>query len=1132
MNKKNIFWALTILFSDTTMAYQQTKLASSAPSPSLIPWNTGPWSPRFVGQGLVGNAKQLAGSFDGMIPVAGTADFLWFADGSFLSGQNGNMGGSIGSGLRALKNLSGHETIMGGFLFADYQQSTHQTRKWIANPGVELLTRHQEVRIQGYVPIGSRAQTYSYTMASLVPHNVLADSGQSVNTIYKPTVHSLIDTPVALNNEFGRGIEAEAGQYLPIHKGSWLRAGVYHFDYPNAPSINGVEANYELFINKNTSLIVQDNYDNQNKNRFSLGLRMRLGGPDSTNVNQLSNRMEEPIIRHLARQSYGMETPVRQSYTITGPTQIVRDNLWFFSPTGSMPGAITWFSCTAENPCLNLNQTISSEINALSANATIWFATGTYNLPSQMVNSFALAPTSYLSQYVSMADGQSIAGRTFDFMQAAQGTERPLINGALYWNGTGQVSNIQITNNSQVLSSRLTALPQDAVIAVAGLSLTIDNSIINATSGDTNTYGVSTENDVVVTNSTVNAQSTGTAGSTYSIYSNQNALVSNSTLNANGLGDVVAGIQANTLTTTNSAITAHGANEVFGVSATASAVVNQNSTVSAAGLNSIAVNALSATVTDSILNATASSNGYGIQTENDVMVTNSTVNTQSTGSTGSTYSIYSNQNALVSNSTLNANGLGDVVAGIQANTLTTTNSAITAHGANEVFGVSAATTAVVNQNSTVSVEGLNSIAVTAQNASVTDTLLNVTASNSGYGVQTYSDGINPGTAVVVNSIMSVINTGSGTTEGVYSPNLATVTGTNMTITGNLSTGVEAGDSATVTNSSITATGQTVYGVLVNNSANVTNSSINISGNSSTGVQAGDSAVTNSSINATGQTVYGVLGNNSVNVTNSHLEVTSNATGDSIIGISGTSTNVANSTINATGETVYGVEGTIMTVSGSSIFVTSTNTVNTIGAAGINGLIGTTQATVNNSTIIVEGLQSANGTNIYGVRANLVSIDGTTVNLTTQAASSSNATGVFGINGVTITNNSQVTTTGHGAGVVYGTRSTSGSITIADSSIKGITTGTNSVYGVYDLTNSISISNSSIEADKNNASNTNNAIGINSAASHSVTFSGNQASTVTVTNNGTGTEIAIANATINNNSSPQSLCIVNGVSTTC
>lgn len=53
---------------------------------------------------------------------------------------------------------------------------------------------------------------------------------------------------------------------------------------------------------------------------------MRLGGPDSTKVNQLSNRMEEPIIRHLARQSYGMETPVRQNYTITGPTQIVRDN--------------------------------------------------------------------------------------------------------------------------------------------------------------------------------------------------------------------------------------------------------------------------------------------------------------------------------------------------------------------------------------------------------------------------------------------------------------------------------------------------------------------------------------------------------------------------------------------------------------------------------------------------------------------------------------------------------------------------------------------------------------------------------------------------------------------------------------
>ena len=194
-----------------------------------------------------------------------------------------------------------------------------------------MLTKHQEVRIQGYIPMSNRSKSYgSALMASSIPSSILNNAALSY-----ASGHRLFDTQGIFQDEYGLGAEAEVGQYLPFHQGGWIRAGLYHFNYSDSKYVTGVEANIELFTGKVVSIILQNNYDNQNKNKIAVGLRVNLGGPDHTQVNTLTNRMEEPIIRHLARQSYGMATPIKDNFIPLGPTQVVASNLWFFNRNGT-----------------------------------------------------------------------------------------------------------------------------------------------------------------------------------------------------------------------------------------------------------------------------------------------------------------------------------------------------------------------------------------------------------------------------------------------------------------------------------------------------------------------------------------------------------------------------------------------------------------------------------------------------------------------------------------------------------------------------------------------------------------------------------------------------------------------------
>jgi hypothetical protein len=551
-----------------------------------------PYPARITGQILAGNQQQLAGFADGMLPLFGNESQLFFADATLMPGQNQRMTISGGLGIRKMQTTAHGDGIFGAFVFADHFKSANNNTFWQANPGLEWLTATTQTRVQGYIPVSHKSKAYANSMASLIPLNVVQDSGRATSTITYATGHSIIDTPVSLTESIGPGIEVETGQYLNFSQGAWARIGGYHFQPAQSNAINGIQANLEVFINEQASVIIQDNYDNQNKNRFSFGVRVSLGGVKGPQ-NTLAKQMTTPIIRHIARQSYGEPTAIRKNFQVNGPSFVAIDNVWFFSPQGSLPlgGATTLANCTAENPCKTIDTPTATKINAIAPMAKFFFESGNYVIPQ------ATPFVPGAQGWVNLQDGQTIWGRNPGWVSEAFGATRPNLQGALAWGhvgmGTianGAIYNMQITNMGQAIPNAVLPVIIDSVIgAFANGNLTIKDSAFNVTSSGLSilTYGALANNDLTVYGSTIHTTGNRVIRGLDAV---NNATVDTSTVTTRGNGggiDNVIGVNAfnGIAHVSNSNVSATGEaalDRIAGVNANASDAIISNSRISAA----------------------------------------------------------------------------------------------------------------------------------------------------------------------------------------------------------------------------------------------------------------------------------------------------------------------------------------------------------------------------------------------------------------------------------------------------------------------------------------------------------------------------------------------------------------------
>jgi hypothetical protein len=955
-----------------TLALMQIQSVSASISPEITP----DYHSRATGQFLAGHNQQLAGFVDGMLPVIKGADRFLFADGAIMLGQNQRAAYSGGLGYRGILNTSAGSSIGGAYIFGEYYHSDFKTTQWLLNPGLEWLGLRYEARLQGYLPLKSRNQVYGNTLASNLPNDVITPSGQPQN-LNGATGHRVFDTPVNLIEAYGPGVEIEAGRFFEFGKGVWVRAGAYHFNYQDVSNINGVQANVEGVVNRNISVILQNNYDNQNKNRFSIGLRVSLGGSDAP-ADTLASRLTAPIIRHQARQSYGQAEPTWQTYRASGPTFDVfggssgNPEAWFFSPRGSAPpgSATTLSSCTAENPCLTIDTPTAARIQELGPGANLLFETGNYQIPSGNSNNL---------NWVNLQDGQSILGRNPGWGSPATPNNRPVIEGGLFWGdasvglSNGVLSNVNIINDNQFIPGDITGVGFEAVVA-AGASGNLDVSQTNVTAegrvdnGYTLVFGLFSGNELTVRNSEqiARASAEGDFAEAYGIFSGNTATISNNTtlVEANGVSAVAHGIVASQLI-----------------------VSDSEQTVTANGTADIAT-------------------AIGLDSFNDATISNMTTTVQANGVT-----------------TVSANGLlsGGVVlfqdGNISVEGVSTTGQAT-------IIGVSSVGSATVHRSiiavsSTGETTALADGIVALEDALVTGGLQNVEASSQ--SGQSTANGISAENIVARNTrttAEATLQDGESAQSVGINANLdANVQNSTTTVLARVLSGngfaqtyAISGENVTATDiiqnsTTFSATGESIaHGVeAFDGTAEITRATQNISATSASG-----------SANSRG------IGGDVVNATNITADISAlvqNEAGEAfVVGIFGETSVLGvniNQTLSATAANgnagVYGVQGfndANVTNLTQNIEVTSI----TIGLG--RGVIVNGSATVNGGSQIIS-VTAGNDASATGVSAvNDATVSGITQNATSTSGELSTATGVTGDNA--LVDNADITVTANGA----------------------------------------------------------------------------------------------------------------------
>ncbi|WP_419420473.1 hypothetical protein ACNVED_04015 [Legionella sp. D16C41] len=721
---KKVILSLNLMTLSIFSLYSEVTYSNFSIAPAL-------WPTRFTGQGLVGN-QHISGFIDGMQPLIGNNSQLWFLDGSILGGSGDfhtkNAVYSIGTGFRQLTNFNQDPITLGGFFFADYQKTANRTQAWIANPGIELLSQYNEARIQGYIPLSQASQPYRRNLLASQIRQINFESSQNINHFNYVQGHSYFDTPVSLTDEYGTGVEAELGHYFPWYQGGWIRGGVYYFHFNHAKEITGVEANIELLARENAALIIQDNYDNQNKNKFSVGIRFSFDGFNYGQIQPISNRMQAPIIRHLARQYEGLGTPIRKSFKPTSPTQVITNNIWFFSPNGTYQGhgmPVNLLNCTAENPCLNLDQTLTDGIATIAPQAQLWFAPGTYTLPSTGNNGF-----------IQLADGQTLWGRTGDFINPASYNNLPNIVGGLWWNGSGQLSNLRVINFNQIIPQNITNAYNDTVMGVgAAANLTLNNvQVITTASGgpaDTAIFSIYSNNkdsNILINSSQILAigQENYTGYVDTVVSDNGNIVINNSYIVSTGTG-----------TQQNNAILAIGS-------------LNMNDSI---------VNVGGAT-----LNGSTGAFAFNVRVNNSQITVNDTDK-----NSGGVFGIYAANNASVNHSIINVNGNAYTNGILAVNNAVVNYSLVNVSGVDNTFGISTGKDSIINNSIINTTANGLAHAVDSVNSTISNSQIYVKSNsdNEAIGVIDYTG---EGTIKISNSFISAENTLGGLATGVKTSN--------------------------------------------------------------------------------------------------------------------------------------------------------------------------------------------------------------------------------------------------------------------------------------------------------------------------------------------------------------------------
>lgn len=460
MFKRNAFYFLLCLFLFFTSIIQARE----------------PLPPRFSASAYTG--VYTVGQGDLMLSLDGDQHHNLYVNPQGAYGTDKQWYGDLGLGYRWIKNDA---EILGWYLFAGHSRVENSSGFWITNPGVEVMGRRWDARVNAYIPVAGQSNELGIEEFNLVTTPVFTGHTEILNSVFND---------VNAIQQIGNGADARVGyqlfRYVPL-KGY---VGAYFFSIPNTDNVRGGAAGLEYWFDDNIRVFANYSYDNYQHSNVVGGLGINFGGVRKHWADpSLSERLTDPVDRYLANLGHGSGIPSKTLLYGMGrgsSSVLVSDNIAFFSQTGlpNTGGNLTLANCTFENPCgpNDFTQAGINDLNPLLPNTMFYFNGGSY-------------PASNAGSALTLNIGQGVYSRTANYSAPVTGAGRSTFNGAFTLNGNNTLDSV-ILNNSLGGST-------NGVTTNGGQNITISNSQIGSAGTPYNTGITVTSGSETIENTSV-----------------------------------------------------------------------------------------------------------------------------------------------------------------------------------------------------------------------------------------------------------------------------------------------------------------------------------------------------------------------------------------------------------------------------------------------------------------------------------------------------------------------------------------------------------------------------------------------------------------------------------------------------
>lgn len=349
-----------------------------------------------------------------------------------LSSDKGWFGGA-GTGYRSVIN---DDMIVGGYAIIDYSRAPDSKNNfWIANPGVEIMGVDWDVTANAYFPLRSSKATYSTT-----------DWGTNfgISDYVKFSGHNGYDRMMQRrdSDNAAAGFDVKIGKNIPHFEQAKISLGGYYFKMKEFDSIKGglVKLSYEL--SRYAALELRDSYDNYNRNKVLLGVKLTLGGYSNQEKQDfgIAARLLDTVEHGYINTIVPVRTRAGDLVLLDNQPRLRYDKLWFVKPAASITstnanGTVAG-SGTYEDPFIGFSASnfdylvaANQSIGTLTAYPMLYFAPGAYSFSDFTTKSFD--GTTTWDNTFSLPTGFGVYGRSSDYKAPAIGAIRPIFNGAL-----------------------------------------------------------------------------------------------------------------------------------------------------------------------------------------------------------------------------------------------------------------------------------------------------------------------------------------------------------------------------------------------------------------------------------------------------------------------------------------------------------------------------------------------------------------------------------------------------------------------------------------------------------------------------------------------------------------------------